>query len=399
MTSWRHVNEKAKETGEERLPAGGAQVQWATVWWCRVGYHRRSLKRRDEMSFDELKTQFHGEWQAIAQARHNADAQIRRLSDLLMQEGRDKGSFDSEDIALVVFGSLARAEWTTGSDLDWTLLIDGGADHEHANTAYRVGELLKGAGFPQPGRTGTFGKLAFSHNIIHQLGGSDDSNRNTTQRLLLLLESRAVNRQDAYDRVILGILRRYLQNDFRPFRLKVPRFLLNDLHRYWRTMCVDYASKYRERAAEGWAIRNIKLRMSRKLIFAAGLVTCYSCDPRLVEVRDPVLAKNPTPEGMVDYLRGFVRQTPLDILCEALLRWSKPETAGLVLGPYDAFLSRLDDAEKRRHLEGLTPERSVNDELFQELQAHTQSFGKGLECLFFDDHPTLAALNRDYGVF
>ena len=210
--------------------------------------------------------------------------------------------------------------------------------------------MLKRARFPQPGRTGTFGKLAFSHNIIHQIGGLDDSNRNTTQRLLLLLESRAVNHQEAYDRVILGILRRYLQNDFRPFRLKVPRFLLNDLHRYWRTMCVDYASKYRERASEGWAIRNIKLRMSRKLIFAAGLVTCYSCDQRVVSVRNPEFAKDPTVDRMVDYLRHFVGQTPLDILCEALKRWSNRETASMILNSYDAFLTELDNADKRKHL-------------------------------------------------
>jgi predicted nucleotidyltransferase len=30
---------------------------------------------------------------------------------------------DSEDA--VVFGSLARGEFTAGSDIDWTLLVDG----------------------------------------------------------------------------------------------------------------------------------------------------------------------------------------------------------------------------------------------------------------------------------
>jgi hypothetical protein len=351
------------------------------------------------MSFGELKNRFGGDWKAIDKAKGNADAQVRRLDGLLDQAAQDSGSLVSEDVALVVFGSLARAEWTSGSDLDWTLLIDGQADHGHANTASHVRKLLKEAKFPEPGRTGSFGKLTFSHNIIHQIGGLDDSNWNTTQRLLLLLESQAVYRPDAYNRVILGILRRYLQNDFRPFRLKVPRFLLNDLHRYWRTMCVDYASKYRERASEGWAIRNIKLRMSRKLIFAAGLVMCYSCDSRVVSERNPDLAKDPTVVGMADYLRRFVEQTPLDILCEALIRWSKPETVDLILNSYDAFLTRLDDAGNRNHLGQLAPDDADHDVLFQELQEHTRSFEKGLELLFFDDNPVLAALNREYGVF
>jgi hypothetical protein len=43
--------------------------------------------------------------------------------------------------------------------------------------------------FKAPGQTGTFGNMAFSHDIIHQIGGQNDSNKNTTQRILLLLES------------------------------------------------------------------------------------------------------------------------------------------------------------------------------------------------------------------
>jgi len=278
-------------------------------------------------------------------------------------------------------------------------LIDGGADHEHANTARRFEELLSEKNFVPPGPTGTFGNLAFSHNIIHQIGGADDSNRNTTQRMLLLLESRPIGRRDAYDRVIFGILRRYLQNDFRAFRLKVPRFLLNDLHRFWRTMCVDYASKYRERAGKGWAIRNIKLRMSRKLILAAGLVTSYCCDPRLVGQRDAELASGPTVEGLVEYLFGFVNRSPLDIMIEALERWGKPEIAQLVLDSYDLFLSKIDDQETREHLTALSPDNAEDDQHFQAFQDICRSFEKGLERLFFDNGGDLATLNREYGVF
>jgi predicted nucleotidyltransferase len=289
------------------------------------------------MNLEQLRPDYRQGWPVIARAADQAAATLDRLRALL-RDAEAQGRIDSEDVSVVVFGSLARGEWTSGSDLDWTLLIDGQADHEHANAAFRLQELLQGADFLPPGPTGVFGNIAFSHHLIHQIGGQDDTNRNTTQRMLLLLEACPVNRREAYDRVVLGILRRYLQNDFRPFRLKVPRFLLNDLHRFWRTMCVDYASKFRERAGKGWAVRIVKLRMSRKLIFAAGLVACYSCDPRLVAQRSPGLRREPTVEGLTNYLLEFVNRSPLDIVAEALRRWGTRETAQEVLTAYDTFL-------------------------------------------------------------
>ncbi|MDZ7617383.1 MAG: nucleotidyltransferase domain-containing protein [Patescibacteria group bacterium] len=57
-------------------------------------------------------------WPTIAQAAHDA-IEVRSLLDERCRQ------FTSDDYDLVVFGSLARREWTSGSDVDWTLLIDG----------------------------------------------------------------------------------------------------------------------------------------------------------------------------------------------------------------------------------------------------------------------------------
>src|SRR5271156_855479 len=124
--------------------------------------------------------------------------------------------YTSEDTNLVVFGSLARQEWTSASDLDWTYLIDGQANSDHLFIAQRIRKTLKehAAKFRPPGQTGTFGNMAFSHDIIHQIGGQHDTNKNTTQRILLLLESTTIGKNNqAYERVIKGVINRYLEED------------------------------------------------------------------------------------------------------------------------------------------------------------------------------------------
>lgn len=98
----------------------------------------------------------------------------------------------SPDASIVVHGSLARLEFTSESDLDWTLLVDGKANPQHQKDFLSIRSKLSKPEFKAPGPEGTFGSLSFSHQIIHMIGGEDDSNANTTRRILLLLEAAAV---------------------------------------------------------------------------------------------------------------------------------------------------------------------------------------------------------------
>jgi Nucleotidyltransferase domain len=338
----------------------------------------------------------------LARARLLSATTLARLGDVLRGE-------DPSDTSIVVFGSLARGEYTPGSDVDWTLLIDGQADEGHYEAARAINGILKRERFHEPGPTGVFGNVAFSHPILHQIGGQDDTNKLTTQRILLLLESRAIGRDEAHERVLKLVLTRYVEDDrgllYGSKGDVVPRFLLNDIVRYWRTVTVDFVYKQRDRE-DGWALRNTKLKMSRKLIFAAGLLACFAFELAAEPSRDPAGQPWRDEAGRLSvprlgrFLRERIQVHPLDQLAEAALRPDvRAETALGLFEAYDAFVGALGDDDKRLHLKRLTFADLGGDTLFRDTSRIARRFQEALHQLFFVEDAQLRRLVLDYGVF
>lgn len=354
-------------------------------------------------ALDELRRKLGSEWPAIKRAQAASEGVKNQLSELLMGDER---RLLSEDANFVVFGSLARREWTAGSDLDWTYLIDGECDPEHLPITQRISKLLQDSRFCEPGPTGVFGNMAFSHDVIHQIGGPNDTNRNMTQRILLLLESIPIGKRVAYDRVIAGILYRYIQEDTSFItsygkQSKIPRFLLNDIVRFWRTMAVDFASKQRERAGDGWALRNVKLRMSRKLIFVSGLLTCFSClhDPS-PSLKTLSVGTDQPIEPLVNHLKRYVNSTPLEIVAHSLFVYGiSDNTCKKLFDSYDLFIDKLNDPEVRVHLTKLKSSEAESSKVFQTLRMVSHDFQDALAELFFESNKDLTKLAQTYGVF
>ena len=327
-------------------------------------------------------------WTALAAAKAEAHSKLLALA---QQLSADKVA--PADGAIVVFGSLARLEWTAQSDLDWALLIDGQCDPQHQRLAAQTRKSVTDIVGKPPGPTGLFGGLVFAHDLLHYIGGNDDTNKNTSRRILLLLESRAVVGEDVRRRVIKHLLRRYVEQDGqyplprshapRP----VPRFLLNDIARFWRTMAVDYAGKHAEREGRGMALRSVKLRISRKLIFAGGLASCFLSG-----------GEAPPREDLLAQLETACERRPLDAVASLALRYG-PESGRTLFEAYDAFIRLLNDAASRQQLEALTLESAQSDEVYREAREITDRFQEGLSKLFFDTDQDLTKLTQRYGVF
>jgi predicted nucleotidyltransferase len=362
-----------------------------------------SGKNPSESSVDILEAEVNATWKNLRAGKDRACKKRQEITDHLLMNG-----VTSDAYSVVVNGSLARDEFTEGSDIDWTLLVDGPVDPTHAQIAKKIRNIISKLSNKKTGREGVFGRLTFSHELVHQIGGEDDRNSNTTRRILLLLESCALGRSEAHFQVVRGVLKRYLEPEFEGRRESishVPRFLLNDVTRYWRTMTVDFAYKMWDRQNEGRELRNIKLRISRKLIFVSGLLSCFGCDLGLVESRDQC-AKF-TPGACVECLQKLLRNTPLEILAKTVLllvttKEANPklrEQAKLTLTAYDQFLGLLADQGKRGLLEEFMPDDQNCVSVKEEAKSIAKSFSDGIEFIFFEGHPNLAKLIRHYGVF
>jgi predicted nucleotidyltransferase len=371
------------------------------------------MPNTEERPLFMLEQKLRCRWQHLRKADSEAFEARNSLATILE---KGVGKFATEDANLVVFGSLARREWIDWeSDLDWTYLIDGQANSRHLKITQQIRATLEKEGreidgrfvsrFAEPGATGTFGDLGFSHQLVHLIGGQDDTNKNMTQRMLLLLESVPIGSRPAYDRVVRAIIDRYLQEEAHVLiegekRFKVPRFLLNDIVRFWRTMAVDFASKQRDRGGKGWGLRNAKLRMSRKLIFASGLFACFRCslDEKL-QTKISTGDHDINLKHLANHMWECANSTPLDVLASTIMNYGTDNVvAESLFSSYDEFIGIMSDKEARAELKRMSPRDSRSNPVFARIRGASKSFESSLNELFFHNDD-IKLLTEKYGVF
>lgn len=309
-------------------------------------------------------------------------AAARSLTERRLGERRERfGPVDVDAGATVVLmGSWGRREVTSESDDDFMVLFEGPLRENAQPAIDRVADVL---GARAPGREEIFGTQVWLEDLRGKIGRDEDTNTKLTRRMLFVLESVPVCGEEAYVRARRALLAGYLEANVKHHR--PPRFLLNDVIRYWRTIAVDFESKMRARKGEGWGLRNAKLRLSRKALFAGGLL--------------PVLGCYRYPRGeMLDYLDERMSVAPLDRIADAFVDHEALDAGVRALTAYDEFLAILDDGEQRGKLKELGAEGARDSPTFTRVAELGKEFEAGLLSLLFDD-PELRRWVREYIVF
>jgi hypothetical protein len=164
-------------------------------------------------------------------------------------------------------------------------------------------------------------------------------------------------------------------------------------------MCVDFAYKDWEQAGKKWAIRNIKLRTSRKLLFVAGLMMVFSC------YKNRLLSRMQDEDAvdyffrLQDHLLDFVHSTPMNVLVCTLNSIKLDVECKEFLLLYEQFLFELDDAEVRKHLDELKEEDVYQDPIFLRCRALSHKIQTVLRRVFFETESPLREFTFEYGVF
>jgi hypothetical protein len=307
-------------------------------------------------------------------ARERTEAALAEL------RGRLAGLERDGDVAVVLFGSWGRRELTEHSDDDWLLLVDGPRRPDGAPGLEALRERL-GGGAREPGEAGIFGGAAFGDDLVDHIGLDEDDNRNLTQRMLLMLESVPILGEDAYRSCWTRVLDRYLAEE-RGAR-RPPRFFLNDVIRYWRTIAVDFAGKQRD-SDEKWGLRNAKLRTSRKVLFAGGLVPILRCHSLPREQVRPFLIEQ-------------LSRPATDRLADAFLATGLQDAGVRCLSAYDRWLGLLGDADVRAELASLDRRSARDSETFVDVRRLAADLQNGLLALLFETQ--LAPAVREYAIF
>jgi hypothetical protein len=304
---------------------------------------------------------------------------------LLQQRFADWGSPSelAQKVCIYTTGSFGRSDACSFSDLDVFIvslqeqmtkakLVSGLQEIEILASILHVNREL---GLPDLDGDGSFLKVHPLTDYLVGLGKpSDDADNTFTGRLLLLLESKPIFGEATYQHVRKECVERYWIDYAEHSDSFLPAFLVNDILRFWRTLCVNYEAGTTMNPAKRRA-KNYKLKFSR-------LLTCFSA----ILAVQAAFQRQKTVSA--DQAIHILDRTPLERLRDIGTEFRGPmqEKIELLLAMYNKFLtetncskadlySKMEDPDYYRG--SLSGARDFGDTVFELIQLLSAESGSG----------------------
>jgi len=325
----------------------------------------------------------------IAGAGRHSEAVVQRIREDL--SALLDASPHREQLSVVATGSYGRNEACTESDLDYFILLDGCAAADILEEKAQIKQVIDRYIARETGDSGFFGGQATQDfaQLVEHIGGSQDSNRSLTRRVLLLLEGRSLYGDERFASLRRRLMAAYIRKGSRD--KSISRFLLNDVIRCYRTIATDVQHKASVDQKD-WGLRSIKLKFSRKLLYFAGIIAIAETagEPAQDARIERLLALLELP-ALERIHRIASASGPLQPPAPALERKTRE-----IFAVYEFFLRQLAEPANRRELAALREDNREESDLYMELRASSKTFTRTLfdwlRVTYPEEHPIHTAL-------
>lgn len=268
---------------------------------------------------------------------------------------------------LAIAGSLARMEASDQSDLDLIISLHPPGEGEDRPDPNPImvwrDKLCADLELDPPNKNGVFQHPICRSHMATIAGRSGEPYEDVAKRILFLLESEWLYNQDNYDTLLLEIIDAYSE-DVRRDPRKNFVFLLNDVVRFFRSLCVNYQFNKADTEDGKWPIRNVKLRHSRVLMYFSMVASIGALSRQHSEQK-------------IDALKELIRMEPLRRLYVA---YGLARDPGFfkVAGAYNTFLHLLAQKDVRAELAGLDYGDRYRSSAFAQLKANSDALSSEL---------------------
>lgn len=196
-----------------------------------------------------------------------------------IEDAYPQGEAFHKSVCVYACGSLGRLEMVENSDLDLFFIIMNSSSEEKKalcsnldkyNFFAKLHNIHKELGYEDPSKQGLYWDFISQSNLLDIGSREEDFNNSFTARMLLLLESKPLYNENAYNELVKSIVDKYFV-DYGGHKSEFyPLFLMNDILRYWYTLTLNYEYRRDNNDSENdknW--KRLKLKYSR-------LITCFS---------------------------------------------------------------------------------------------------------------------------